>query len=216
MMIEKKWFDKIILLYLPVGHTHEKVDRDLFAPIGNLKKREPCEIPTKFPKYVQKAFNKSRSQPTCRSVLFVFDWKGFLAGKLRSLKYLNQFRAFQFKLDALNQPVIFVKKSALDLEWTGFEGSFNHGISVDEKIHVSGIQILKESPEGKPEFKKPEPIKADALSDLNSMLSALPKKYSLWWQNWLENQQLQGEIAPEGNFWANQTKIRLDSRFLVS
>jgi hypothetical protein len=37
MLLIKKWFIEIVLVYLPVGHTHEKVDRMLFAKIGKLK-----------------------------------------------------------------------------------------------------------------------------------------------------------------------------------
>jgi hypothetical protein len=44
--------------YLPMGHTHEKVDRDLFATIGNLKTIKDCEIPDKFPKFVMKSFKQ--------------------------------------------------------------------------------------------------------------------------------------------------------------
>jgi hypothetical protein len=32
VLLIKKWFTEIILIYLPVGHTHEKVDGMLFAP----------------------------------------------------------------------------------------------------------------------------------------------------------------------------------------
>jgi hypothetical protein len=44
MVIQKKWFWEIIISYLPMGHTHRKVDRDLFATIRNLKTIKDCEI----------------------------------------------------------------------------------------------------------------------------------------------------------------------------
>jgi hypothetical protein len=36
-----------------MGHTHEKVDQDLFATIGNLKTIKDCKIPNKFSKFVK-------------------------------------------------------------------------------------------------------------------------------------------------------------------
>jgi hypothetical protein len=40
LLVKYQWFWEIIIIYLPVGHTHEKVDWDLFATIGNLKKKK--------------------------------------------------------------------------------------------------------------------------------------------------------------------------------
>lgn len=127
MLVEKRWFRQIYLIYLPVGHTHEKVDRDLFAPLGNLKTREPCETPIKFPDYVKKAFNKTRRKPITKNKLFYFDWKEFLEPEIRNIIHINQSRAFKIELDQLGQPVIFTKPSMLAFEWIGFEGSLIQG-----------------------------------------------------------------------------------------
>jgi hypothetical protein len=44
------------VIFLLVGHTHKKVDRDLFAIIGFLKKLKNCKTLDKFPKVVLKGF----------------------------------------------------------------------------------------------------------------------------------------------------------------
>jgi hypothetical protein len=31
IVVKKRWFEEILISYLMVEHTHEKVDRDLFA-----------------------------------------------------------------------------------------------------------------------------------------------------------------------------------------
>jgi hypothetical protein len=45
VLLIKKWFTEIVLVYFLVGHSHEKVNGMLFAKIGKLKKTQKCEIP---------------------------------------------------------------------------------------------------------------------------------------------------------------------------
>jgi hypothetical protein len=40
VLLIKKWFTEIVLVYLPVGHTYELVDGILFAKIRKLKKTQ--------------------------------------------------------------------------------------------------------------------------------------------------------------------------------
>jgi hypothetical protein len=54
---------EILISYLMVGHMHKKVDRDLFATVGNLKKIKNCPIPEKFPSFVGKSFTKCPQKP---------------------------------------------------------------------------------------------------------------------------------------------------------
>jgi hypothetical protein len=58
-LLTKKWFQDIYLVYLLVGHTHEKVDGIFFARIETLKKTKKCETPEKLPSFVTKAFKQS-------------------------------------------------------------------------------------------------------------------------------------------------------------
>jgi hypothetical protein len=67
IVVKKTWFKEILISYLMVGHTHEKVDWDLFAMVGNLKKINNCAIPEKFPSFVGKSFTKCPQQPVFRS-----------------------------------------------------------------------------------------------------------------------------------------------------
>jgi hypothetical protein len=54
IVVKKRWFKEIVISYLMVGQTHKKVNRDLFAMVGNLKKIKNCPIPEKFPSCPQK------------------------------------------------------------------------------------------------------------------------------------------------------------------
>jgi hypothetical protein len=56
VLLIKKWFTEIVLVYLPMGHTHEKVDGMLFTKIRKPKKTQKCETPAKFKSFVAKAF----------------------------------------------------------------------------------------------------------------------------------------------------------------
>jgi hypothetical protein len=99
MVVQKKWFREIIISYLPMGHMHEKkVDRDLFATIGNLKTIKNCEIPNKFPKFITKSFKKCPNKPLFRTNPF-WDWKSHFGNNVRSIKNLSGFRAFMVKCD---------------------------------------------------------------------------------------------------------------------
>jgi hypothetical protein len=78
-------FLEIIISYLPVGHMHEKIDRDLFATIGNLKTIKDCEIPDKFPKFVTKSVRKCPNKPLFRTNPLFWDWKSHFGNNMRSI-----------------------------------------------------------------------------------------------------------------------------------
>jgi hypothetical protein len=87
-----------------MGHTHEKVDWDLFANIGNLKTIKNCEIPDKFPKFVMKSFKQCPHKPLFRKNPLIWgDWKSYFGNKMRLIKNLTGFRAFLVKCDSLDE-----------------------------------------------------------------------------------------------------------------
>jgi hypothetical protein len=133
MVVRKKWFWEIIISYLPVGHTHEKVDRDLFATIGNLKTIKDCKIPDKFPKFVTKSFKKCPNKHLFQTNPLFWDWKSQFGNNVRSIKNLSGFRAFMVKCDSLSQPELFYKKNILELTWLSFEGSLSQGLLIVNK-----------------------------------------------------------------------------------
>jgi hypothetical protein len=116
------------VIFLLVGHTHEKVDRDLFTIFGFLKTLKNCETPNKFPKFVLKGFQKSLHKPNFHKDPLFWDWKSFFLGNIQSIQNMSSFRAFLIKCDEFDQPEIFFKKNILDLTWLGFEGSLIQGI----------------------------------------------------------------------------------------
>ncbi len=199
-MVQKKWFKDILIFYLIVGHTHEKVDRDLFATIGNLKKVKDCPTPEKFPGFVSKSFTKTNQKPLFRPNPLFWNWKQYMAGNIRSIKNLGGFRAFLIKLNSLSQPELFFKKSMLDLQWLGFEGSTSQGtfFFVFNLIFI-GIQILQEIPNGTPNILQPQIIPSEMLKDIPKLLENLKPKYQNWWKDWLIDQTLPSIVLPEGN-----------------
>jgi hypothetical protein len=127
VLLIKKWFTEIVLVYLPVGHTHEKVDGMLFAKIGKLKKTQKCETPAKFKSFVAKAFKRTPWNPEVDENMLVWDWKTWLTPHLRSLKRFKDFRAFRFTLNQERDPVFMYKNSILEHTWIGFQGSLVDG-----------------------------------------------------------------------------------------
>jgi hypothetical protein len=200
MIVSKQWFREITVSYLPVGHTHEKVDRDLFATVGNLKTLKNCETPDKFPKFVLKSFGKSPNKPAFYTNPLIWDWKNFFGDRIRSIKNLSAFWAFLIKCDELNQPELFYKKNILELTWLGFEGSFNQGKHLFDFIciNILGIQLLKEIPQGFPILLQPHFISAEALSDFPKFLEHIKPNARTWWENWLADQPLPSTVIPEG------------------
>jgi hypothetical protein len=71
LLVKHQWFWEIIIIYLPVGHTHEKVDRDLFATIGNLKSLKDCQIPDQILDLTWLGFEGSLNQGMPISLLFI-------------------------------------------------------------------------------------------------------------------------------------------------
>jgi hypothetical protein len=116
-----------------MGHMHEKVDRDLFATIRNLKIIKDCEIPDKFPKFVTKSFKKCPNKPLFQTNPLFWDWKSHFGNNVRSIKNLSGFQAFMVKCDNLGQPELFYKKNILELTWLGFEGSLSQGLLIVNK-----------------------------------------------------------------------------------
>jgi len=128
-LIHHKWFKEIQLIFLPVGHTHDCVDRDLFAPIGNRKKLHNVETPARFPEFVQKCFRRVPIKPTVVSTIFVWDWKAMLGEHMRATSNFQDFRAFKFIYDGRKQlPVMFYKDNILETRWLGYQSSFEDGI----------------------------------------------------------------------------------------
>jgi hypothetical protein len=113
---------------VPPRHTHEKVDRDLFTTIGNLKTIKDCEIPDKFPKFVMKSFKQCPYKPLFRKNPLIWDWKSYFGNNVRSIKNLTGFRAFLVKCDGLDEQELFYKKHMLELTWLGFERSLIQGL----------------------------------------------------------------------------------------
>lgn len=188
-----------------MGHTHEKVDRDLFATIGTLKKMKNCQTPAKFPKFVLKGFRKSPRKPSFRKDPIFWDWKSFFGEEIRQLENLASFRAFLIKCDELDQPVLFYKKNILELTWLGFEGSLRQGIFLKNYFfnNFKGIQILREIPDGFPEVIPPTPISSQALADFPKFLEYLKPKDRTWWETWLQDSPLPSDVVPEGNPFIN-------------
>ena len=141
-MVCENWFQEIFLVYLPVGHTHEKVDKYLFAPIGNKKKTENCLVPDEFTKMVKKAFVTTALRPAITSNLLVFDWKSFFDPQLREMRLFKNFRAFKFLVNRANEPVFFYKASILDANWLGFEKSEVQGIYFHSSQTHNGKEFL--------------------------------------------------------------------------
>lgn len=77
----------------------------------------------KFPKFVKKAFKKTRIQVSFDANPYFWDWKSWFNGQIRSIKNLNAFRAFLFKQDPFGNPVFFYKKTIRDMAWLGFDGT---------------------------------------------------------------------------------------------
>jgi hypothetical protein len=75
VLLIKKWFTEIVLVYLPMGHTYDKVDRMMFAKIRKLKKTQKCETPAKFKSFVAKAFKRTLWNPEVNEHVLVWDWK---------------------------------------------------------------------------------------------------------------------------------------------
>jgi hypothetical protein len=90
---------KIVLVYLPMSHTHEKVDGILFIKIGKLKKTQKCETPAKFKFFVVKAFKHTLWNPEIDKNILVWDWKIWLAPYFHLLKRFKDFCAVCFILN---------------------------------------------------------------------------------------------------------------------
>jgi hypothetical protein len=122
------WFDVVYLVYLPVGHTHKKVDRDLFAPIGNRKKTDNCPTMDKFPNFITSCFKKDvQNRPSTSSKVYTWNWKQWLEPNQRDISQFVDFRAFKFCKNPLGMSVMFYKASILDNSWRGYQESLTEG-----------------------------------------------------------------------------------------
>ena len=92
------------MVFLPVGHTHEKVDRTLFAPIGNTKKVTKCKTMDNFPVFAKQGF--TGPQPKFQRTVFVWDWKEWLEPHIRSIERFKDFCTFKFTLNDRLDPVV--------------------------------------------------------------------------------------------------------------
>jgi hypothetical protein len=122
-VVKKEWFKEILISYLIMGHTYEKVNWDLFATVGNLKKSKIVQYPRSFLLLWAKVLpNAHKNRYFIWS--FILELERISGGEFEIYSKSGcYFRAFLIKCNSLDQLELFYKKSILDLQWLGFNGS---------------------------------------------------------------------------------------------
>jgi hypothetical protein len=219
LLVHYKWFETIYLVYLPVGHTHEKVDRDLFAPIGNRKKTEMCPTMALFPRFIAACFQYIPTRPECTTKVLNWDWKGWIEPELRDISQFVGFRAFKFCVNQVSLPVMFYRASILDKVWRGFNESHLEGSLLIFILCLTGpgIQLMRNLPLGHPSFLAPTPLAETILEDLNHLILALDEEHQVWWRSWLEDRPINlPAVVPEGLVIVMELNCINFGRFLVA
>jgi hypothetical protein len=109
-----------------VGHMHEKVDRDLFAMVGNLKKIKNC--PTQEVSFF--CGQKFHQMPTKTGISFgsfILELKRIPGGEFEIYSKSGWFSGILNQIQLFGSARTFYKKSILDLQWLGFNGSTTQG-----------------------------------------------------------------------------------------
>jgi hypothetical protein len=120
-LIYHKLFDKITLLYGPVGHTHnggDAVHNIHNNLVGNF---ESVSLPEFF-NYFYSAWTSEKSRPQPVIIDVQYDWDGHYDGHIRTLANLNKVRAIKVERGTNGFIEVHLKSSPRHSQWCGQKG----------------------------------------------------------------------------------------------
>ena len=182
------WFTEIHHYYLPRGHSHEKVDGLLFAPLGSARFKYNYSTPNEFVNhYIPSTFSNNREHtPYVLDLPLIFDFKTYFEDfSISGLTHHSKYRAFKFSKDLNNNtPVMWYKENALKMFWLGLNGDINIPIQLLQKEKLNLLDINNLSV---PQVILPTPLSEEELTDIPTLLSSniMSDEAIEWWNNFL-------------------------------
>jgi len=92
-LIHRGIFQEIYINFLPVGHTHEDIDR-LFSVLPDFRTKWECFHPDDFPSLLKQAYASSDPAPEFIRLPWIYDWKSWLSPYLNQIEHHSQPRQF--------------------------------------------------------------------------------------------------------------------------
>jgi hypothetical protein len=126
-------FKRIVVSFLPVGHTHEDIDQ-LFSRIAVLLRRSDARSRVELGEVIQLAYHKAGLVNNCPTVISVdsaINWSDFIEPFLKPMTGLTSYYQFEIKVHPdLGEPVVRVKK------WCGVKEEYWRGLAGHTPHHV--------------------------------------------------------------------------------
>ena len=189
-MIANGYAKEIHVSYLPVGHTHDKVDQffsrlALWLRLHNATTLDDYSNKSRHCLMEALKLCYATNPPTCRSMQECADFETFFTPFSAGIHNFTDKRYFKFAMNSSQQPRMWYKKSLTSTKpWKGGEDSRG---KPDDSL---GIDCFKNGiiPRGVPRPQQPHRFKnwTTVLSDLKSTFTELEPGDIEWWKQYLQ------------------------------
>jgi hypothetical protein len=166
------WFFEIVVSFLPPGHTHVDIDQ-MFSTLAIWLLTHSVQFITDLVRKLCKAFKYCSPVPTGCFLSTVYNWKGFLAGHMCSIKGLSKPHVFLIR--RLDDGSVGMKCKKWHSSKQGWRGP-----SVDDE---SWLYLMNSYPTGCPSLLQRGDLQMEAtLESVSRMMQLKPSSLSLWEQ----------------------------------
>ena len=152
VLVGLRYFAKVYLSFLLVGHTHEDIDQR-FSVISGTLKHQDIDSLQELLELIKKGASHTEAFATSRHLEYMWDWKEFITPYLYSglniFVGISKKHHFKFYLKD-NKPVVQTKDYAHDPIWDPVDGSQclnevpNQGLKPNfAQVHEANDQELK-------------------------------------------------------------------------
>ena len=114
LLVHLNIFSEVNFNFLPVGHTHEDIDR-LFSRLHDLRTTHNCFHPADVREAISHIYQASEFHPSYVSLPFIYNWKDYLRPFMNEIEGIKQPRSFRiFRLQ--DKVVLTARHSCRDIE----------------------------------------------------------------------------------------------------
>lgn len=180
LLVQKRFYNTIILSFLHPGHTHEDVD-SLFGTLKTARMHNNIGDLHQFAtEFLPQALQRHPCAVQSVFVNAVCDWTNFLSPHLRPIAGHSRMRQFLFtRREEDGYPHMFYRNEPEGGAWVGHLASSQ-----------CGIQLLRSIPEGTPTPIEGEDLPQEIFKDIPHFLNMLTPSSNSWWRNIQEDQTI--------------------------
>jgi hypothetical protein len=159
LLVHAGIFKKVIVSFLPVGHTHEDIDQ-FFSCISRALRRRPAHSRIMLAQVIKDSYKSSGVSPVVRHWENVANISGWLAARARQLTDITAYQQFRIFLAATDGEVwlqgrVWPGASEMDDSYGGLSGNDTHAQLFKDNVYPNLHDEFDEVPPAQSTAKPP-------------------------------------------------------------